>query len=119
MRCGNPGTGSQPSTLNPQPTPTIMSKQVFDLICLEISGNTFIVPRDAGMAVFALFSNHDVYRKEYEWKASGNSIQYASLLQDGAVKLSSIGPVEFAALRVAAEAKEQRDAAERRAKEAA
>jgi hypothetical protein len=118
MRCGNPGTGSQPSTLNPQPTPTIMSKQVFDLICLEISGNTFIVPRDAGMAVFALFSNHDVYRKDYEWRSNG-STQYASLLQDGAVKLSSIGPVEFAALRVAAEAKEQRDAAERRAKEAA
>jgi hypothetical protein len=96
-----------------------MSKQVFDLICLEISENTFIVPRDAGMAVFALFSNHDVYRKDYEWRSNSGSIQYATPVQDGAVKLSSIGPVEFAALRAAAEAKEQRDAAERRAKEAA
>lgn len=95
-----------------------MSKQAFDLICLEIGGYTYIVPRDAGMAVFALFANHDVYKKDYEWRSNG-STQYATLLQDGAVKLHSIGPVEFAALRAAAEAKEQRDAAERRAKETA
>ena len=116
MQCGNPARGPD---VNPQPTPTIMSKQVFDLICLEIGNYTYIVPRDAGMAVFALFSNHDVYKKEYEWRSSNGATNYATLLQDGAVKLHSIGPVEFAALRAAAEAKEQRDAAERRAKEAA
>ena len=95
-----------------------MSKQLFDLICLEIGGYTYIVPRDAGMAVFNLFANHDVYKKDYEWRSNG-STQYATLMRDGAVKLHSIGPVEFAALRAAAEAKEQRDAAERRAKEGA
>jgi hypothetical protein len=96
-----------------------MSKQAFDLICLEIGGYTYIVPRDAGMAVFNLFANHDVYKKDYEWRSNNGSTNYATLLQDGAVKLHSIGPVEFAALRAAAEAKEQRDAAERRAKETA
>lgn len=96
-----------------------MSKQTFDLICLEIGGYTYIVPRDAGVAVFNLFANHDVYKKGYEWRANGGSLNYATLIQDGAVKLHSIGPVEFAALRAAAEAKEQRDAAERRAKEGA
>ena len=96
-----------------------MSKQAFDLICLEIGGYTYIVPRDAGMAVFNLFANHDVYQKDYEWRSNGGSLNYATLLRDGAVKLHSIGPVEFATLRAAAEAKEQRDAAERQAKEGA
>lgn len=106
------------STNNQQPT-NIMTKQAFDLIRINICGNTFIVPRDAGMAVFNLFANHDVYNQRYEWVSGGDSYQYAALVEEGAVKLESIGPVEFMKLRAEAEAKEQRLAAERKAKEKA
>jgi len=70
-----------------------MSKPPFDLIILTIHGNKLLVPKDAGMAVFSMFAN------------------YATLVEDGAVKLESIGPVEFMKLRAEAEAKTQRDAA--------
>lgn len=92
------------------------SKQAFDLIRLNICGNTFIVPRDAGMAVFNLFANHDVYHQRYEWVSGGDSYQYAALVEEGAVKLESIGPVEFVKLRAEAERKTKEDA-EKRAKE--
>lgn len=86
------------------------SKQPFDLIRLTINGQTLIVPRDAGMAVFNMFANNDIYKIDYQW--SGNSsANYATLVEDGAVKLESIGPVEFMKLRAEAEAKAQRDAA--------
>lgn len=100
------GTGCQP--LNQE---IIMSsKQPFDLIRLTINGQTLIVPRDAGMAVFNMFANNDIYKIDYQW--SGNSsANYATLVEDGAVKLESIGPVEFMKLRAEAEAKAQRDAA--------
>lgn len=98
------------------PGPTIMSKAQFDLIRLTINGSTFIVPRDAGMAVFNLFANADVYYQGYEWR-DGNSAHYAELVKDGAAKLESIGPVEFVKLRAEAEAKEQREEAKRKAKE--
>lgn len=94
------------------------SKQPFDLIRLTICHNTFIVPRDAGVAVFNMFANADVYRQGYEW-VNGGSLQYAELSTEGAVKLESIGPVEFLKLRAEAEAKEQRDEAKRKAKETA
>ena len=105
------------STNNQQP-PNIMTKQTFDLIRLNICGNTFIVPRDAGMAVFNLFANHDVYNQRYDW-SNGQSSYYAELANEGAVKLESIGPVEFVKMRAEAEAREQRLAAERQAKEKA
>ena len=95
-----------------------MSKQAFDLIRLTINGNTFIVPRDAGMAVFNLFANHDVYTQRYDW-SNGTSTHYAELAGEGAVKLESIGPVEFMKLRAEAEAKEQREEAKRKAEKAA
>lgn len=95
-----------------------MTKQAFDLIRLNICGNTFIVPRDAGMAVFNLFANHDVYHQQYDW-SNGQSSYYAELANEGAVKLESIGPVEFVKMRAEAEAREQRLAAERQAKEKA
>ena len=103
--------------VNPQP-PIIMSKQAFDLIRLTINGNTFIVPRDAGMTVFNLFANHDIYIQRYDWH-NGTSAHYAELAKEGAVKLESIGPVEFMKLRAEAEAKEQREEAKRKAKETA
>lgn len=105
------------SILNTQHS-TIMSKQTFDLIRLAINGNTFIVPRDAGMAVFNLFANHDIYTQRYDWSAGG-STHYAELAGDGAVKLESIGPVEFMKLRAEAEAKDQREEAKRKAEKAA
>lgn len=95
-----------------------MSKQAFDLIRLTINSQTLIVPREAGMAVFNMFANADVYRQSYEWKDNG-SYHYAELSTEGAVKLESIGPVEFIKLRAEAEAKEQRDAAKRKARETA
>jgi len=95
-----------------------MTKQAFDLIRLNICGNSFIVPRDAGMAVFNLFANHDVYRQQYEWASGGDGYQYAALVEEGAVKLESIGPVEFVKLRAEAERK-VKEAAEKRAKEKA
>lgn len=94
------------------------NKQAFDLIRLNICGNTFIVPRDAGMAVFNLFANHDVYRQQFHWATGGESYQYAEIADDGAVKLESIGPVEFVKLRAEAERKVREDA-ERKAKEKA
>lgn len=84
------------------------SKQPFDLIRLTINSQTLIVPRDAGMAVFNLFANADIYRQDYEW-VEGGTTHYAALVGEGAVKLESIGPVEFMKLRAEAEAKEQRD----------
>jgi hypothetical protein len=112
-------TNNQQPTTNSQQPPNIMTKQAFDLIRPNICGNTFIVPRDAGMAVFNLFANHDVYHQRYEWVSGGDSYQYAALVEEGAVKLESIGAVEFVKLRAEAEAREQRLAAERKAKEKA
>lgn len=94
------------------------SKQPFDLIRLTINGQTLIVPRDAGMAVFNMFANADIYRQDYTWD-TGSTVHYAELVNDGAVKLESIGPVEFMKLRAEAEAKQQRDEAKRKAKETA
>lgn len=94
------------------------NKQPFDLIRLSIGGTTFIVPRDAGMAVFNLFASHDVYRQDYDW-TNGQSSYYAELSKEGVVKLESIGPVEFVKMRAEAEAREQRLATERQAKEKA
>lgn len=93
-----------------------MSKSPFDLIRLNINGTTLIVPRDAGMAVFNLFANHDVYRQNYEWR-NGDSNHYAELAGDGVIKLESIGPVEFIKLRAEAEAVEQRRELDRKTKE--
>jgi hypothetical protein len=112
-------TINQQPTTNNQQSSNIMTKQAFDLIRLNICGNTFIVPRDAGMAVFNLFANHDVYHQRYKWVSGGDSYQYAALVEEGAVKLESIGAVEFVKLRAEAEAREQRLAAERKAKEKA
>lgn len=105
------------STPNPQPS-TIMSKQAFNLIRLTIHGDTLIVPRDAGMAVFNLFANHDIYTQRYDWH-DGTSTYYAEIAGEGAVKLESIGPVEFMKLRAEAEAKEQREEAKLKAEKTA
>jgi hypothetical protein len=102
-----PASRDRISTLNQG---IIMSKPPFDLIILTIHGNKFIVPRDAGMAVFSMFANNDTYKMDYQW-SGGHSANYATLVEDGAVKLESIGPVEFMKLRAEAEAKAQRDAA--------
>ena len=96
----------------------IMSKQAFDLIRLTINSQTLIVPREAGMAVFNMFANADIYRQDYEW-VEGGTAHYAALVGEGAVKLESIGPVEFIKLRAEAEAKEQREEAKRKARETA
>jgi len=105
--------GSKPASRDRISTPNheiIMSKPPFDLIILTIHGNKLIVPKDAGMAVFNMLANNDIYKIDYQW--SGNSgANYATLVEDGAVKLESIGPVEFVKLRAEAEAKAQRDAA--------
>jgi len=105
--------GSKPASRDRISTPNheiIMSKPPFDLIILTIHGNKFIVPKDAGMAVFSMFANSDIYKIDYQWSGS-HSANYATLVEDGAVKLESIGAVEFMRLRAEAEAKEQRDAA--------
>ena len=95
-----------------------MSKQAFVLIRLTINSQTLIVPREAGMAVFNMFANADIYRQDYEW-VEGGTAHYAALVGEGAVKLESIGPVEFIKLRAEAEAKEQREEAKRKARETA
>ncbi len=102
-----PASRDRISTTNQE---IIMSKPPFDLIILTINGNKFIVPKDAGMAVFSMFANSDIYKIDYQW-SGGHSANYATLVEDGAVKLESIGPVEFMRLRAEAEAKAQRDAA--------
>ena len=87
-----------------------MSKPPFDLIILTINGYKLIVPKDAGIAMFNMLANNDIYKIDYQW-IGGHSANYATLVEDGAVKLESIGPVEFMKLRAEAEAKAQRDAA--------
>jgi hypothetical protein len=79
-----------------------MSKQQFDLIRLTLNGTTFLVPREAGMAVFNMFANADVYRQSYTWH-SGEGYHYAELVEEGAAKLESLGSVEFMKLRANAE----------------
>lgn len=92
------------------------SKQPFDLIRLTLNNQTLIVPRDAGVAMFNMFANADIYKQDYTWD-NGSGVHYAELVGDGAVKLESIGPVEFMKLRAEAEAKQQREEAKRKAKE--
>jgi hypothetical protein len=96
-----------------------MSKAQFDKVILSIDHNKFIVPKEAAMAIFELFSGHDVYKIQ-TWYSKDyiNNREMAVPLTDGSMpSISTLGPVQFATMRAAADAKEEHDRAEKANKE--
>jgi len=98
-----------------------MSKAQFDKVILSFGGTELIVPRDAAMAVFNLFAGHDVYRVQTWYEKNYHySKQTAVHLEDHSMPtIRTLGPVQFATMRANAEAKEEQERAEQRAKKEA
>jgi hypothetical protein len=91
-----------------------MSKAQFDKVILSLGGNEFIVPKDAAMAVFDLFTGHDVYRVQtwYQNNWQDNRPMAMKLEPEHMPTIRTLGPVQFATMRANAEAKEEHDRAE-------
>lgn len=97
-----------------------MSKAQFDKVILSLGGTELIVPRDAAMAIFELFSGHDVYKIQtwYSKDYINNREMAVPLTGDNMPTIRTLGPVQFATMRANAEAKEEHDRAEKAKKEA-
>lgn len=95
-----------------------MSKAQFDKVILSIDHNKFIVPKEAAMAIFELFSGHDVYKIQtwYSKDYINNREMAVPLTGDNMPSVSTLGPVQFATMRAAADAKEEQERAEQKAK---
>jgi len=91
-----------------------MSKAQFDKVILSLGGNEFIVPKDAAMAVFDLFSGHDVYKINtwYQNNWQDNKQMAIKLEPEYMPTIRTLGPVQFATMRANADAKEEHDRAE-------
>jgi ArsR family metal-binding transcriptional regulator len=98
-----------------------MSKAQFDKVILSIDHNKFIVPKEAAMAIFELLSGHDVYKIQtwYSDNYMNNKEMAIPLKGDNMPSISTVGPVQFATMRANAEAKEEQERAEQRAKKEA
>jgi hypothetical protein len=97
-----------------------MSKAQFDKVILELGGSEFIVPKDAAMAIFELFTGHDVYKVQtwYTNNYQNNKPMAVALEPEYLPTIRTLGPVQFATMRAVADAKEEHDRAEKAKKEA-
>lgn len=73
-------------------------KPEFDLVLLSGLGHRdFAVPKDAAMAIFNLFSGHDIYEVSSDWVGGDvGSVQIAKLIShDQNPTIRTLGPVQF------------------------
>lgn len=98
-----------------------MSKKAeFDLVILSGLGHRdYAVPKDAAMAIFNLFTGHDVYELNNEWVGGDvGSVQTAKLIgYDQNPTIKTLGPVQFHQMLENQRVREEEKEAKRKAKE--
>ena len=73
------------------------SKEIFDLVIIEVGYRKLAMPKEAAMAFFNAICGHDVYEMGSHWDSvTSTSISTAKLLDyDALPTLRNIGPVHF------------------------
>lgn len=95
-------------------------KPEFDLVILSGLGHRdFAVPKDAAMAIFNLFSGHDIYELNNEWVGGDvGSLLIAKLIgPDQNPTIKTLGPVQFHQALENHRVREEEKEAKKKAKE--
>lgn len=95
-------------------------KPEFDLVILSGLGHRdFAVPKDAAMAIFNLFSGHDIYEINNEWVGGDvGSLLIAKLIgPDQNPTIKTLGPVQFHQALENHRAREEEKEAKKKARE--
>ena len=73
------------------------TKEIFDLVIIEVGYRRLAMPKEAAMAFFNAVCGHDVYEMESHWDSiTSTSTPTAKLLSiDAMPTLRTIGPVCF------------------------
>lgn len=95
-------------------------KPEFDLVLLSGLGHRqYAVPKDAAMAIFNLFSGHDLYEINNEWVGGDVGTRYLAKLVNPEQNptIATLGAVQFYQMVENQRMKEEEDAAKKKARE--
>ena len=93
-------------------------KPEFDLVILSGLGHRdFAVPKDAAMAIFNLFSGHDVYEINHDWTGNETRILARLVDSDKNPSIKTLGPVQFHQMLENQRMKDEEEEAKKKARE--
>lgn len=93
-------------------------KPEFDLVILSGLGHRdYAVPKDAAMAIFNLFSGHDIYEINNHWERGSNTTMARLVNPDNNPSIKTLGAVQFHQMLENQRMKDEEEEAKKKARE--
>lgn len=93
-------------------------KPEFDLVILSSLGHRdYAVPKDAAMALFNLFSGHDIYEITNNWERGSNTLMARLVHPDHNPSIKTLGAVQFHQMLENQRMKDEEEDAKKKARE--